>query len=179
MSLRIGQEIVLETVPVDPRDVFRGDYVALRYRISEVSCPSSVVGSTVFVPLRRNGDVWEIALEPSRFPPVSYEDAAERGGVVIRGQVARSSGSTCEITYGIESYFVPEGTGREIERVRGALKVRVSVDGFGNAMIRERMLPDSQPQGRASPRRHGDTEIQKSQPARFLAQSRRATVVQL
>lgn len=141
MSLRTGQEIVLETVPVDPRDVFRGDYVVLRYRISQMDACYNAVGSVVYVPLRRGGDVWE----PYRGPSLGYEDAAERGDVVLRGQVTTSRGASCDVEYGIESYFVPEGTGREIERVRGALKVRVSVDGFGNAMIRELILPASQP----------------------------------
>jgi len=140
MSLRSGQEVVLETVPVDPRDVFRGDYVVLRYRISEVDC-SAAQGAVVYVPLQRTGDVWGVG----RYPPTSltYEDAAERSDVVLRGQVTRSGGATCDVAYGIESYFVPEGTGREIERVWGVLKVRVSVDGSGNAMIRELILPDS------------------------------------
>lgn len=34
--LTSGREIVLETVPVDPRSLFRGDYVTLRYAISPV-----------------------------------------------------------------------------------------------------------------------------------------------
>lgn len=140
ISLRIGQEIVLETVPVDPRDVFRGDYVTLRYRISQVDCNASV-GSAVYVPLRRSGDVWGLDLHG--YSSLSYQDAAERGDVVLRGQVTRSTASSCDVAYGIESYFVPEGTGGEIERVRGGLKVRVSVDGFGNAMIRDLILPAS------------------------------------
>jgi len=140
MSLRTGQEIVLETEPVDPRDAFRGDYVTLRYRISEVDC-SAAQGAVVYVPLQRTGDVWGVG----RYPPTSltYEDAAERGDVVVRGQVTRSTASSCDVAYGIESYFVPEGTGGEIERVRSGLKVRVSVDGSGNAMIRELILPAS------------------------------------
>ena len=29
-----GEKILLRTAPVDPRDIFRGDYVSLRYDIS-------------------------------------------------------------------------------------------------------------------------------------------------
>ena len=32
-----GREIVIRTVPIDPRDLFRGDYVILRYGVSRVS----------------------------------------------------------------------------------------------------------------------------------------------
>jgi uncharacterized membrane-anchored protein len=42
---------------------------------------------------------------------------------------------TCDVSYGIESYFVPEGTGREIEQQLGDIKMRVTVDGEGRAAI--------------------------------------------
>jgi len=32
-----GTKVVLQTIPVDPRDILRGEYVALRYEISEVT----------------------------------------------------------------------------------------------------------------------------------------------
>ena len=34
--LSSGREVVLETVPVDPRSIFRGDYVRLAYKISRL-----------------------------------------------------------------------------------------------------------------------------------------------
>ncbi|MBA2400538.1 MAG: GDYXXLXY domain-containing protein, partial [Bradyrhizobium sp.] len=37
--LRDGKEVRLEVVPVDPRDLFRGDYVVLGYRIGTVDQP--------------------------------------------------------------------------------------------------------------------------------------------
>ncbi|OIO30741.1 hypothetical protein AUJ77_01795 [Candidatus Nomurabacteria bacterium CG1_02_43_90] len=36
-TLRTGQEVLLKTLPVDPRDFFRGDYVVLRYDISRIN----------------------------------------------------------------------------------------------------------------------------------------------
>src|SRR3954470_7519080 len=55
--LRSGQEARLEVVPVDPRDLFRGDYVVLDYRIGTVDMPKDVStaftrGQQVFVTLR-------------------------------------------------------------------------------------------------------------------------------
>ena len=38
-----GDTILLRVVPVDPRDLFRGDYVILSYDFSRVS-PGSIVG---------------------------------------------------------------------------------------------------------------------------------------
>ena len=34
-----GKEVVLRTVPVDPRDLLRGNYARLRYDISEAPMP--------------------------------------------------------------------------------------------------------------------------------------------
>src|SRR5258708_33464512 len=55
--LRSGQEVRLEVVPVDPRALFRGDYVVLTYRIGAVDVPKDVTtsftrGQQVFVTLR-------------------------------------------------------------------------------------------------------------------------------
>jgi uncharacterized membrane-anchored protein len=47
MRVSEGREITLKTVPVDPRSVFRGDYVALDYE----------AGRGVGVGLHRLGDV--------------------------------------------------------------------------------------------------------------------------
>src|SRR3989344_3670842 len=41
--LRGGQEVLLQTVPVDPRDIFRGDYVTLRYEISTLDQADVVI----------------------------------------------------------------------------------------------------------------------------------------
>jgi uncharacterized membrane-anchored protein len=74
---------------------------------------------------------------------------------MIRGRVA--SGATCggtsrvfcpqlNIKYGIESYFVPQGEGREIEQARNQGKVSVvaAVTPSGRAAIK-RLLIDGKP----------------------------------
>jgi len=139
-TLRVGQEVVLETAPVDPRDLFRGDYVVLRYTVSEVPGCWQPVGSTIYVPLIQRGDVW---VAGGASPDLA--SASHMGSPVLRGQVSRPGRGpgSCEVVYGLESYFVPQGKGRDIERVRGQLKVRVAVDGFGNAVIKELLLPTS------------------------------------
>lgn len=45
--LRSGTEIRLATAPVDPRDLFRGDYVILNYRISTLE-PAALDGDKAF-----------------------------------------------------------------------------------------------------------------------------------
>lgn len=156
--LQNGAEVRLRTVPVDPRDLFRGDYVVFRYGISTVEVADSArfrPGDTVYVTLRPGPDGFAAAVGVSgeRPAPVS-------GETVIAGKV-RSVG-TCsrtgegrldcsagrrslDLSYGIESYFVPQGTGRAIERTdKARIEVIVAVSAAGAAAIK-RLLIDGRP----------------------------------
>jgi uncharacterized membrane-anchored protein len=42
-TLRTGEEVLLKTLPVDPRDLFRGDYVILRYDVSRVDTTATAL----------------------------------------------------------------------------------------------------------------------------------------
>src|SRR6266542_395024 len=134
VALHTGREIVLKTIPVDPRDLFRGDYVVLRYEISDL--PNCYTSGDIYVRLRQDGEIWRAAGWST-----DLADAASDGSVVMKGRITHSARSRCEVAYGIESYFTPEGQGRDIERLRGELKVRVVVDGLGAAAIKGLVLP--------------------------------------
>ncbi len=105
LGLRRGTEVTLQTVPVDPRDLLRGDYVTLAYDITTPRSPHGRldIGDTVYVVLRKSGDVWVDSQVTSYRPS---------GGTVIRGTVVRTD--PLRIEYGIEAYFVPEGRGWEL-----------------------------------------------------------------
>ena len=120
-------------MPVDPRSLLQGDYAILGYKISTLpDTPSGwSTGSTVFVTLVERGEVWE-ALRYSIRKPSSDE-------VFIKGTVDRRG----LLDFGIGTYFVPEGTGRIIERA-GDVKVEAVVDSRGNAVIK-RVLVDGEP----------------------------------
>jgi uncharacterized membrane-anchored protein len=158
--LRSGQEVRLEITPVDPRDLFRGDYVVLGYRIGTVELPkdettSFTRGQQVFVTLRpdANNKARAVAISAER-PAVSGTD------VVISGFV--NSPSTCQLNdsgnrdcklgsravdvrYGLESYFVPQGEGKQIELTeRARLEVVAAVAPSGQSAIK-RLLIDGKP----------------------------------
>ncbi|MFQ5525471.1 MAG: GDYXXLXY domain-containing protein [Thermoanaerobaculia bacterium] len=136
-QLKNGTEISLKTMPVDPRDILRGDYVVLRYQIStlpEEYEPLRLFGSRgnqrarrVFVVLEEAGGEWRIQHVDSE-PPEE--------GLFLRGRL-RSGGSR-EVLYGIESFFVPEGEGKEYEdaRNRDRLWAVVSVSPHGMAHLK-------------------------------------------
>ncbi len=116
-----GEKVVLQTVPVDPRDLLRGDYVVLAYEISTYQAGRFGVGDVVYVELAERGGAWEPVAIGARHP----------GGTAIRGQIVRPGW----IEYGIEAYFVPEGRGWEIETADD-VDVVVSLGADGRARIR-------------------------------------------
>ena len=118
VQLARGTDVVLRTVPVDPVDLVRGRYVALRYDISSLSARP---GTTVYVPLRRAGDHWTGTYLVTEKPG---------DGLFIRGRATPSG-----IVYGIETYYADEDEARRLERAAGSLLVQVSLDGDGKARI--------------------------------------------
>jgi uncharacterized membrane-anchored protein len=151
--LREGREVTLQTQPVDPRDLLRGDYVVLRYDISQLPA-GALAGKTaetrnpiVFVKLAPNANgLYEAVSVHAEPVPVTAPE------VLIRGRVTYSCGSSrtfCDkltIKYGLESYFVPEGEGKKLEQARNQQKLRVvaAVLPSGRAAIK-RLLLDGEP----------------------------------
>ena len=140
-TLRTGAEILLKTRPVDPRDLFRGDYVILSYDISRFNAgdmQSSLVrhfrvDDQVYVTLDMDG-------EYSRIKQVHYDPP--RGEIYLKGRVVQVHGDQISLEYGIESYFVPEGEGKLIERRRngGRVDVLAAVDRRGHVMIKKLLM---------------------------------------
>ena len=159
VTVRIGQTVVLQTVPVDPRDLFRGDYVILGYKISTIvggpppaSTPTPQLTRSYRVPdlpYISRGDTVYVKLEESSDEGVWVPTAVSRGfpsdwTVFIKGTATSASpGHDLTVRYGIESYFVPEGQGRVIERASD-VKVEAAVNGFGDAVIKG-LIVDGEP----------------------------------
>jgi uncharacterized membrane-anchored protein len=156
--LREGREVTLQTQPVDPRDLLRGDYVVLRYDISQLPAgalagqPVAVRNPIVFVKLTPNANgLYEAVSVHAEAVPVTAPE------VLIRGRLANYGGTSCgsdrrafcdklTIQYGLESYFVPDGEGKKLEQARNQQKLRVvaAVLPSGRAAIK-RLLLDGQP----------------------------------
>ena len=154
--LRGGAEIRLRSVPVDPRDLFRGDYVILAYPISTVEAdaagqPAFERGERVYVSLGRDEQGFAKATGVTRDWPKAGD-----GTVVIAGRVTSTSAcatnangdvdcggrrNRLRIAYGLESYFVPQGSGRAIETTeRARIEVVAAVSGSGEAAIKRLLI---------------------------------------
>lgn len=141
-----GTPVLLKVLPVDPWDMFRGDYVRLRYEISDVRQPQTVE-------YRPNERVWVLLSPPG--PGERYwqaagisrdRPAAAAGQVAVRGRVLGHNtwDGVVHMEYGVESFFVPERQGLRLERNPERVEVEIAVDRFGRAGIRE-VLWDGKP----------------------------------
>jgi len=138
-TLKTGEEILLKNIPVDPRDLFRGDYVILRYEISEIKTDELAfkgsdfeIGDDIFVLLNIDDTKQAILSDIAKVKP---EDKT-----FIKGTIKKAYDNRLVIEYGIESYFVPENTGKEIERERENIYTKIALDGFGRAVIKNLVL---------------------------------------
>jgi uncharacterized membrane-anchored protein len=139
--LETGAVVLLETERVDPRDLLRGDYLILNYRISRLDpglLPGEVrgrlpAGQVLYVALAPQGEfhhATRAALKPIDPDP---------GEVVLKGRLRHETpdlspgGRSLVIEYGLERFFVAEGTGNPV----GKLTVEASVDKGGKGRIRQ------------------------------------------
>lgn len=144
--LKNGREVVIQVQPLDPRDLFRGDYVILGYPISQINVaegelPAGIEKGATFYAVLKPGEnaTWTVSRVAARYP----EDAATPQ-IVLRGRVQsvyggpEGKGFTLNARYGIETYFVPEGEGKVIEKqvLEKSVKAILAVGGDGEAALK-------------------------------------------
>ena len=100
-----GRSILVKVVPVDPRDLLRGQYMNLSYAFNRSRGPSDgggdfAEGETVWVVLRPEGE-FHIPRDTYRRRPKGLPS----GEVAVQGRAVRR-----RYEFGIEEYFVPERT---------------------------------------------------------------------
>jgi uncharacterized membrane-anchored protein len=99
-DVAFAPHVLLRVEPLDPRDPFRGQYVALRYDLGGALPGGIEDGATVYVPLSRAGDVWQ----------GGYVTTSRPDDTAIRGRVRNG-----KIEFGIEQFYVSEGEARRYE----------------------------------------------------------------
>ncbi len=143
MTARTGTVVYLETQKMDPRALFRGDYVILGYLRAQYIVPNQMArqaadeGRAVYVTFTTE--------RPGQFVGVSLDrPAIEHGRVCIAGRVRRfrrQPNGTETQNFSVDfpqiaQYFVPEGEGRELEQGRGEdLLARVAVSRGCDAVL--------------------------------------------
>ncbi len=141
----MGQEVRLKTAPVDPRDLLYGDYVILNYEISDVGASFLKLqdqeqprrGDKLWVVVKKEGNYHHLVSAHLKKPSVSEDE------VILKGKIDYVSEfwdpekqentriQSVRVIYGFERYYVPEGTGKELEDKRGQFDVIVKVAPWG------------------------------------------------
>ncbi len=145
--LLAGETVWLRTAPIDPRDIFRGDYVTLNYEISTIrqrQMSESLAERDV-----SKGEVVYVGLtaEAQGLATVGIASLRRPGsGRYIRGRVLRgwsANSRAGNVKYGIEKYFVEQGAGHGIEERRGTragiqvpMEMEVALGGDGTAVLK-------------------------------------------
>lgn len=134
----LGQQVVLATTPVDPRDLLKGDFVRLRYTISEAPLSQWREAAP---PRRRQGVFVLLAPGPdSLATTVGVYPTAPKAGpnqAVLRAWVTDVYRHSLSLRFNLERYYVPEGSGLRHEKAgrQHPLRVHVSIAPWGQARI--------------------------------------------
>ena len=157
LIVRTGRTVFFRTAPVDPRDPMRGDYVHLDYEISRVplsqctpdlalSLTGSVDGAgyrckhsaPVCATLHIEDDGIANVVSMSKAPPAE--------GVYLRGSVDQQYAMYWQhdatVKYGIEAWFVEQGTGTNLEHrrmqngIQLPLEMEAALSSRGHAVLK-------------------------------------------
>jgi uncharacterized membrane-anchored protein len=170
--LRNGTEVKLELATRDPRSLFRGEYSQLAYAIGNLSnVPATEAERARCPPLTpecmpQSGRPLFVILAPAdngtyRAEQVSLDEPAP-GTLFIRGRItygsyqiqvdpAKCPSGRCfdgQVTYGIETWFGPQGVPAKVDRAaRNQVTAVVRIDRSGTAVLAD-LLIDGSPVGR-------------------------------
>lgn len=163
MVLHTGTKIYLKLEPVDPRDLFRGDYLILNYKISNLKdryidnystySKDVKVGDELYVSLYDIGGQkkdWSVScLSREKGCGRSDDIFSSDRNIEIKGRVLSINKSLCDsssycdsstydvrLSYGIEEYFIEENSGRNLPSFDNAYGV-VYVDKSGKAVLKD------------------------------------------
>lgn len=139
-TLSTGTPVLLKVAPVDPWDVFRGEYVRLEYDITRIKGEGLELGNDrqqdVYVVLEKGEKYWHAAGIYMDKPVLTS------GQIFVKGEIDYYDKLKDEyhVSYGIESYYVEEGTGMVLQRAR-VFDAQVRIDRFGSAVIERIIVP--------------------------------------
>ena len=135
-TVLFGQEIVLETKAYDPTDLFRGDYVAVNFAISDipkskVDLPSAKINNkNLYVSLKPEGKYYVVD---------QVSETRPKQGVYLKGKFQEiyneiNGEGNFRVDYSLDKYFLEQGSGKDLEQesYKGGLVGTVKVlGGYG------------------------------------------------
>ena len=157
--LLTGEQITLQTAPIDPRDIFRGDYVKLKFNLSsipfhqlekEIKKHGLKKGQKVYLSIAvdqyglaqaeklflnpPDKEVYLTGYVTSHWPYKNYEPDSEDD--------CNENKHPVNVKFGIEQYYVEQGQGKVMENILGKrddfqqpMLVKVAVAENGDSVI--------------------------------------------
>jgi uncharacterized membrane-anchored protein len=123
-----GASILVKTIPVDPRDLLRGQYLRLRYpfgvakgRFTRKTVGKAPIWVTLRARKRNLGERDQRVFHEPVFFSDTKPDSVKSNDVVIQGFITDGR----RIEFGIEKYFVSEGTPTPAQE---SVTVRLRID---------------------------------------------------
>ncbi len=151
--LKGGDDLLLTIRPVDPRDILRGDFVTFQYDINDIQSSDfnySPIrnGDTVYV--RREGKFWRASCCVIKVKPLKGQTVYLKGRIATGGDQGsgnmdsfrKPSARMVRVVYGIEDYFIPEGSGSAPNQRFDNAYARVTVDESGRAVLKKIYIDD-------------------------------------
>lgn len=150
-TIFFGETILLKTRPIDPRDLFRGDYVILNYEISEIETtklPKNIIdGYKEDYYQLQNKEIFVVLKTSPTYHEVEYATLEKPNSkLFLKGRIQwvnieyKSTNNqnpdlssqellSVQVQYNLDKYFVPENTGRDLEDLasKGQLAAKVKV----------------------------------------------------
>ena len=153
-----GRTVTMKVTPVDPRDLFRGEYVRLgtaanRLRVGAAGVPAAgdnrvvvqALGSGVEEPAR--GSIIYVQLQPSAagdYVPVTISATRVADALNLRGRIRYvTSRGNLDVDYGLDAYYVQEGTGPVLEQALRAgrnVQMEIAIAASGRSRIRSLLV---------------------------------------
>lgn len=129
----LGKQVSMTAQLYDPTDLFRGDYVQIKFEEETAKEDQILIEDAVnkngvkdvFVTLRQQGPIWKIATV-SKTPPTK--------GIYLRAK--KKSKGRLNLDFGMDRVYVPQRYGRELEKIEGEYALVVDMRIFrGRAVV--------------------------------------------
>ena len=151
-----GRVVTMKVVPVDPRDLFRGEYVRLdtpAHRLYRQGAASASDVSSVVRPLddvfeqAHSGAIVYVQLEPDAtgdYGPVSVSRKPAGGALNLRGRVWHATKpNLLSVQFGLDAFYMREGKSRRVEQAiqqRRNVQMQIAIAASGQARIKTLLI---------------------------------------
>jgi uncharacterized membrane-anchored protein len=158
-----GRVVLMKAVPVDPRDLFRGEYVRLSTPANSLIVaqrPASSLSNGAGVPVvgqwwdnaegerdrQMRGSLVYVQLAPAEgaeYNAGTISRTPVEGAVNLRGRIRSAAGGTMRVDYGLDAFYMQEGTARPVEdaiRANRNVQMEVAIAASGRARIRNLLI---------------------------------------